>query len=180
MSTDALIADRIEIADLSTRLARLLDEKRWEDAGTVFTDDVAVHSPRGGVLRGLAEVVAFLRRDDVEDQQTQHTTTDLLVDVEGDHATASANSTVYLYRAGQAPTSPAVCGSATARCGRRWAGASARCGSLPPGRARADRFAFTCPPNGPVTADPNSPSPPASSGRDGELPDIAWFREPAK
>ncbi|MER5260613.1 nuclear transport factor 2 family protein [Actinosynnema sp. NPDC002837] len=103
MSTDALIADRLEIADLSTRLARLLDEKRWEDAGTVFTDDVAVHSPRGGVLRGLAEVVAFLRRDDVEDQQTQHTTTDLLVDVEGDHATASANSTVYLYRAGQAP-----------------------------------------------------------------------------
>ncbi|MFB4273423.1 hypothetical protein [Nonomuraea sp. GTA35] len=26
----------------------MLDEKRWQDAGTVFTDDVAVHSPRGG------------------------------------------------------------------------------------------------------------------------------------
>ena len=53
MSTDTLIADRIEIADLLTRFARLLDEERWEDADTVFTDDVAVRSPRGGELHGI-------------------------------------------------------------------------------------------------------------------------------
>ncbi|ROO86896.1 3-phenylpropionate/cinnamic acid dioxygenase small subunit [Actinocorallia herbida] len=103
MLTDALIADRIEIADLFTRFALLLDEGRWEDAGTVFAEDVAVHSPRGGELRGLDKVVGFMRRSDVEGRYTQHTTTDLLVDVEGDRAAASANSIVRYYREGQAP-----------------------------------------------------------------------------
>ncbi|GAA5058549.1 3-phenylpropionate/cinnamic acid dioxygenase small subunit [Thermocatellispora tengchongensis] len=103
MSTDALIADRIEIADLFSRYALLLDEKRWEDVDTVFTDDVAVHSPRGGELRGIDKVVGFMRQGDVEGQYAQHTTTDLLVSVEGDQAAASANSLVYYYRDGQAP-----------------------------------------------------------------------------
>ncbi|WP_235854934.1 nuclear transport factor 2 family protein [Nonomuraea aridisoli] len=93
----------MEIADLFTRFARLLDEKRWEDAGTVFADDVAVHSPRGGELRGIDNVVGFMRQGEVEGQHTQHTTTDLLVNVEGDQAAASANSLVYYYRDGQAP-----------------------------------------------------------------------------
>ncbi|TMR89008.1 nuclear transport factor 2 family protein [Nonomuraea basaltis] len=103
MSTDTLIADRIEIADLLTRFALLLDEKRWEDAGTVFADDVAVHSPRGGELHGIDKVVDFMRQSEVEGQDAQHTTTDLLVDVDGDQAAVSANSTVYYYRDGQAP-----------------------------------------------------------------------------
>jgi len=103
MSTDTLIADRIEIADLVTRFARLLDEQRWEDAGTVFTDDVAVHSPRGGELRGIDKVVGFMRQTEVEGEHTQHVTTDLLVNVDGDQAAVSANSLVYFYRDGQAP-----------------------------------------------------------------------------
>jgi 3-phenylpropionate/cinnamic acid dioxygenase small subunit len=103
MSTDTLIADRIEIADLFARFTRLLDEKRWEDADTVFAGDVAVHSPRGGELRGIDTVVGFMRQGEVEGQHTQHTTTDLLVNVEGDRAGASANSLVYYYRDGQAP-----------------------------------------------------------------------------
>lgn len=103
MSKDTLIADRIEITDLFTRLAHLLDEKRWEDADTVFTDDVVVHSPRGGELRGIDNVVGFMRQGEVEGQHTQHTTTDLLVDIDGDQAVASANSLVYYYRDGQAP-----------------------------------------------------------------------------
>ena len=103
MSTDDLIGDRIEIADVLTRFALLLDEKRWEDADTVFTDDVAVHSPRGGELRGIDKVVGFMRQSEVEGQHAQHTTTDLLVDVDGDQAAVSANSTVYYYRDGQAP-----------------------------------------------------------------------------
>ncbi|MEV0148234.1 MULTISPECIES: nuclear transport factor 2 family protein [unclassified Nonomuraea] len=103
MSTDTLIADRIEIADLFSRFARLLDEKRWEDAGTVFADDVVVHSPRGGELRGIDKVAGFLRQSEVEGQQSQHTTTDLLVDLDGDQAAASACSLVYYYRDGQAP-----------------------------------------------------------------------------
>jgi 3-phenylpropionate/cinnamic acid dioxygenase small subunit len=103
MSTDTLITDRIEIADLLTRFALLLDEQRWEDAGTVFTDDVAVHSPRGGELRGIDKVVGFMRQGEIEGQHAQHTTTDLLVDIDGDRAAVSANSLVYYYRDGQAP-----------------------------------------------------------------------------
>ncbi|WAL64140.1 nuclear transport factor 2 family protein [Amycolatopsis cynarae] len=103
MSTDTLVADRIEIADLFTRFARLLDEERWEDADTVYADDVAVHSPRGGELRGIDKVVGFMRQAEVEGQHAQHVTTDLLVDVDGDQAAASANSLVYFYRSGQAP-----------------------------------------------------------------------------
>ncbi|MFG3617109.1 nuclear transport factor 2 family protein [Nocardia sp. NPDC047654] len=102
MSTDTLLGDRIEIADLFTRFARLLDEKRWEDAGTVFADDVEVHSPRIQV-RGIDKVVEFMRQSEVEGELTQHTTTDLLVDVDGDRAAASANSFMYLYRDGQPP-----------------------------------------------------------------------------
>ncbi|MEU0152518.1 nuclear transport factor 2 family protein [Micromonospora fulviviridis] len=103
MSRETLIADRIEITDLFTRFALLLDEKRWEDADTVFTDDVAVHSPRGGELRGIHKVVGFMRQSEVEGQHTQHTTTDLLVDIDGDQAVVTANSLVYYYRDGQAP-----------------------------------------------------------------------------
>ncbi|MGW5360106.1 nuclear transport factor 2 family protein [Actinopolymorpha pittospori] len=103
MSTDTLIADRIEIADLFTRFALLLDETRWDDADTVFADDVVVHSPRGGELRGIDKVVDFMRQAEVEGQHAQHTTTDLLVDVDGDQAAASANSLVYYYRDDQAP-----------------------------------------------------------------------------
>ncbi|GAA3602332.1 hypothetical protein GCM10022223_17640 [Kineosporia mesophila] len=100
---DTLIADRIEIADLFSRFALLLDEKRWDDAGTVFTDDVVGRSPRSGDIRGLDTLVAFMRQAEVEGEHTQHLTTDLLVDVRGDQAAASANSLVYFYRDGQAP-----------------------------------------------------------------------------
>ncbi|MFV2178705.1 nuclear transport factor 2 family protein [Actinomadura sp. LOL_016] len=53
------------------------------------------------VQRG-EQVVVFMRQGEVEAEHTQHTTTDLLVDVDGDQAAASANSTVY-YRDGRAP-----------------------------------------------------------------------------
>ncbi|MEU2176908.1 nuclear transport factor 2 family protein [Nocardia sp. NPDC019219] len=97
-----MIADRIEIADLFSRFARLLDEQRWEDAGTVFTDDVEVDSPRIQV-RGIDKVVDYMRRAEVEGQHTQHTTTDLLVNLDGDQADVSSNSIVYYYRDGQPP-----------------------------------------------------------------------------
>ncbi|MGA6205810.1 nuclear transport factor 2 family protein [Nocardia testacea] len=103
MSTDHLLADRIEIADLFTRFARLLDEGRYRDAATVYAPDVTVHSPRGGTLRGIDTVADFIRRSEVDGEHAQHTTTDLLVEVSGDRAAASANSLVYYYREGRPP-----------------------------------------------------------------------------
>ncbi|MGK8491655.1 nuclear transport factor 2 family protein [Nocardia asiatica] len=102
MSANTVIADRIEIADLFTRFARLLDEGRYEDADTIYTEDVEVHSPRIRV-RGLDKVVDYMRQAEVEGERTQHTTTDLMVDIDGDRAAASANSLVYFYRDGQPP-----------------------------------------------------------------------------
>lgn len=95
--------DRIEIADLFSRLSHLLDEKRWDDADTVFTSDVALHSPRNGEIHGLDALVAFLHQAEVAEEHTQHLTTDVLVDVDGDQATAKVNSLVYFFRTGQPP-----------------------------------------------------------------------------
>ena len=103
MSTNTLLADRFEIADLLTRFSLLLDEKRWADADAVFADDVEVHSPRGGELHGIDKVVDFMRQGDVEGDRSQHTLTDLLVNVDGDQAPFSANSVVYYFRDGRAP-----------------------------------------------------------------------------
>ncbi|MEU8631048.1 nuclear transport factor 2 family protein [Amycolatopsis sp. NPDC048633] len=94
--------DRIEIADLFARLAALLDEHRPEDAGTVYLDDAVVRSPQRE-LHGLDEMIEHLKRSRLEDEHTQHLHGDVLVQVDGDHATATANQLVYVYRTGEAP-----------------------------------------------------------------------------
>lgn len=103
MRTDTWVADRIEIADLFSRFSRLLDEKRWDDAGTVFTDDVAGYSPRLTEVHGLDKLVAFMRQSEVEGEHTQHVDTDLIVDLDGDEASVTANSVVYFFRDGEPP-----------------------------------------------------------------------------
>ncbi|MCF2532124.1 nuclear transport factor 2 family protein [Yinghuangia soli] len=105
MSAQALTTDRIDLADLFTRLAVLLDEKRWDDAGTAFTGDVVARSPLGHELHGLDQVIAHMRKGEAVGEHTQHVTTDLLVDVDadGDRAAVSANSLVFFYRDGEPP-----------------------------------------------------------------------------
>jgi len=102
VSRDTQIADRLEIAELFARLARLLDEDRHDDVRTVYAEDVAVRSPRGA-LHGADEVIAFLRRSRIEGEHTQHVNGDVLVDVDGDRAEASANQLVTYYRTGEPP-----------------------------------------------------------------------------
>ncbi|SEQ72133.1 SnoaL-like domain-containing protein [Lentzea xinjiangensis] len=99
----AILLDRAEITDLFSRLSRLLDEKRWDDAATVFDPDISVSSPRNGELRGIDELVEVMRRAGDPGELTQHLTTDLLVDLAGDEAVTSANSVVHFFRAGQTP-----------------------------------------------------------------------------
>jgi hypothetical protein len=102
MSENIEPTDRIEIADLFARLARLLDEGRHDDIRTVYTDDVVVRSPRGE-LAGIDQVVAFLRSSHVEGEHTQHTNSDVLVSLDGDRIEASAYQVVHYYRRGEAP-----------------------------------------------------------------------------
>lgn len=100
-----MLSDRLDITDLFARWARLLEEKRWDDADTVFSDDVVLHTPRVGesAIHGLADAVAYLHQvSAVGDGRSQHFTTDILIDVDRDTASATANSLVYFYREGEA------------------------------------------------------------------------------
>jgi hypothetical protein len=101
MSGNIELADRIEIAELFARLARLLDEGRHEDVHTVYAEDVVVRSPRSGELHGIDEVAAFLRRSEVQGEHTQHVHGDVLVIMNGDRVEASANQVVHYYRTGE-------------------------------------------------------------------------------
>ena len=80
--------DRQDITDLISRLGRWLDDKRFGDARAVLTEDVTVSTP-GGQAEGIDRVVAQASRN--HQVPTQHLITNVLVDVEGDTATATAN-----------------------------------------------------------------------------------------
>lgn len=95
-------ADRLDVIELFARLARLLDENRHDDIHTVYTEDVEVRSPRADV-HGIDEVTTFLRESQVVDERTQHIHGNVLVDLDGDEASASANQLVYYFRDGAPP-----------------------------------------------------------------------------
>jgi 3-phenylpropionate/cinnamic acid dioxygenase small subunit len=94
--------DRLDVIELFARLARLLDENRHDDIHTVYTEDVEVRSPRVHV-HGIDEVTTFLREAQVADERTQHIHGNVLVDLDGDEARASANQLVYYFRDGEPP-----------------------------------------------------------------------------
>jgi 3-phenylpropionate/cinnamic acid dioxygenase small subunit len=91
------LADRQAIADLISRLARWLDEQRFEETAALFTDDVSVSTP-GGTSAGI-EAVADQARRNHADHRTQHVIANVLVDLDldgdgdgdGDRATVGAN-----------------------------------------------------------------------------------------
>lgn len=96
------MTDRTEIVDLFARLAHLLDDKDWEAARAIYTKDIVVHSPRAE-LHGIDELVNYLRESEIEGEHYQHMNTDVLVEVDGDRARASANQLVHFYRDGEPP-----------------------------------------------------------------------------
>jgi ketosteroid isomerase-like protein len=103
MPTDPALTDRAEITDLFARLTRLLDEARYNDAATIYTPDITVYSPRGGELHGINNVIDYLHKTHVEDVHTQHMHSDLLINLNGDQAHATANQLVHFYRPDQPP-----------------------------------------------------------------------------
>ncbi|MFG1998363.1 nuclear transport factor 2 family protein [Spirillospora sp. NPDC048911] len=110
MSEPAHLADRTEIADLLSRLNHWLDDhrlswqddRRYADLDRLYTTDTVARSPRGTV-HGLDELIAHVRSHSTDAQRTQHVTSDVLIDVDGDQANVTANTVVYFYRPDEGP-----------------------------------------------------------------------------
>jgi hypothetical protein len=83
------LTDRQAITDLVSRLGLWLDEKRFDAAPTIFTEDVTAQTP-GGTSSGIARVAEQARRNHADDR-TQHVITNVLVDLDGDRAEVHAN-----------------------------------------------------------------------------------------
>jgi hypothetical protein len=80
--------DRQAIGDLISRLGQMLDEKSFDKATSVLTEDIVV-ATSGGSSVGLAQVIDQAERN--HRGVTQHVITNVLIDLHGDRAEASAN-----------------------------------------------------------------------------------------
>ncbi|MFE2431060.1 nuclear transport factor 2 family protein [Streptomyces sp. NPDC059373] len=101
------LADRADLATLLARQGLWLDEQRFDDAGTVFTEDATVHT-QGGRSQGLQAITAQARRIHADFAAIQHTTSGVLIDLDGDRATVRANLIAAFVRDTAAPEPAAV------------------------------------------------------------------------
>jgi hypothetical protein len=96
-TTDAtlqVLADRSEIADLVNRLGRVLDEGRFDEMRSLLVEEATARTP-GGTAEGRDAMVAQASRNHRPEQAIQHLITNLLVDLDGDRASARANLVVH-------------------------------------------------------------------------------------
>jgi hypothetical protein len=83
------ISDRFEIGDLIARYSALVDGRRWDDLGALFTRDAVLDYTATGAIRGsLAELQAFFVEMLPAFATTQHLTGASTVVLDGDAATA--------------------------------------------------------------------------------------------
>lgn len=102
MGTASLL-DRLELTDLVSRLGVCLDEARFDEMHDLFTPDASARTP-GGEAIGRDRVVAQAARNHRAEDGIQHVITNLLVDVDGDHATMRANLVVHVAHPTGAPS----------------------------------------------------------------------------
>lgn len=89
------LTDRTEIADLVSRLGRVLDEGRFDEMPDLLVEHATARTP-GGRAEGRAALVAQASRNHDPAQPIQHLITNLLVDLDGeDRASARANLVVH-------------------------------------------------------------------------------------
>lgn len=84
------LLDRAAITDLLARWGAILDEKRLDDLRSTFADDAEITTP-GGHAEGIDAILTQAGRHEDPDLRTQHLMSDLVLDLDGDTATARAN-----------------------------------------------------------------------------------------
>jgi hypothetical protein len=103
------LADRADLADLLARQGLWLDEQRFDDAATIFTEDATVHT-QSGQSQGLQALTAQAHRVHADFAAVQHVTSGVLIDIDGDRATVRANLIATFVRDAAAPEPAAAIG----------------------------------------------------------------------
>ncbi len=98
----SVIQDRFEITDLIYRLGACLDEHRFEDLRDLFIEDATASTP-GGIAQGRDAVIAQATRNHLKYARLQHSMTNLLIDLNGDHASVRCQSPGHLRRRDGSP-----------------------------------------------------------------------------
>jgi hypothetical protein len=92
-STETLIralADRAELADLVARHSLWIDEARYDETDRLFTEDVAVTSPRGRA-NGIEALIGLVRAGHDTYRRTLHNKSNLIIEIDGETATVQAH-----------------------------------------------------------------------------------------
>lgn len=84
------VADRLAITDLLHRWGAHLDDQRFDALVSAFAADATISTP-GGQAEGLGAIRAQAVRNHIPEVATQHRASDLVIDLDGDRATARAN-----------------------------------------------------------------------------------------
>jgi hypothetical protein len=84
------LLDRSEIADLVARSLVAIDEGRFDDLRTIYTEDSSASAP-GGQAQGHDAIVAQVSRNHTPERRSQHLVGDVVVDLDGDTAQVRAN-----------------------------------------------------------------------------------------
>ncbi|MFD0656439.1 nuclear transport factor 2 family protein [Thermocatellispora tengchongensis] len=87
------LLDRDEITRLVYRLGVVLDEGRFDEMPSIFTEDATVHTP-GGLAKGRDALTAQAQRTHSPGERIQHVVGNVLIDLDGDRADVRANLVV--------------------------------------------------------------------------------------
>lgn len=96
------LMDRHELVDLVNRLGLILDEKRFDDLRSIYTEDAEGVFPSGAV-RGVERLIDQAHRNHMDFDRMQHIFSNVLIDLVDDRATVRANLVATLVRSAETP-----------------------------------------------------------------------------